>query len=93
MGLKRIFKKNINYKKAGVILTDLTPSNSKQLNLFQNTGNTHGDLMKTIDKIHLRFGENLLKLGNQDLDQTWKMRQEYLSYRYTTDVRDIIKVK
>ena len=93
MGLKRIFKKNINYKKAGVILTDLTPSNSKQLNLFQNTGNTHGDLMKTIDKILLRFGENILKLGNQDLDQTWKMRQEYLSSRYTTDVRDIIKVK
>ena len=93
MGLKRIFKKNINYKKAGVILTDLTPSDSKQLNLFQNTGNTHGNLMKTIDKIHLRFGENLLKLGNQDLNQTWKMRQEYLSSRYTTDVRDIIKVK
>ena len=93
MGLKQIFKKNINYKKAGVILTDLTPSDSKQLNLFQNTGNTHGNLMKTIDKIHLRFGENLLKLGNQDLNQTWKMRQEYLSSRYTTDVRDIIKVK
>ena len=93
MGLKRIFKKNINYKKAGVILTDLTPSNSKQLNLFQNTGNTHGDLMKVIDKIHLRFGENLLKLGNQDLDQTWKMRQEYLSSRYTTDIKEIIKVK
>ena len=93
MGLKRIFKKNINYKKAGVILTDLTPSDSKQLSLFQNTGNTHGNLMKTIDKIHLRFGENLLKLGNQDLNQTWKMRQEYLSSRYTTDVRDIIKVK
>ena len=93
MGLRCIFKKSINYKKAGVILTDLTPSNSKQLNLFQNTGNTHGDLMKTIDKILLRFGENILKLGNQDLDQTWKMRQEYLSSRYTTDVRDIIKVK
>ena len=93
MGLRRIFKKSINYKKAGVILTDLTPSNSKQLNLFQNTGNTHGNLMKTIDRIHLKFGENLLKLGNQDLDQTWKMRQEYLSSRYTTDVRDIIKVK
>ena len=93
MGLKRIFKKNINYKKAGVILTDLTPSDSKQLNLFQNTGNAHGNLMKTIDKIHLRFGENILKLGNQDLNQTWKMRQEYLSCRYTTDVREIIKVK
>ncbi len=93
MGLKRIFKKNINYKKAGVILTDLTPSDSKQLNLFQNAGNAHGNLMKTIDKIHLRFGENILKLGNQDLNQTWKMRQEYLSCRYTTDVREIIKVK
>ena len=93
MGLRRIFKKNINYKKAGVILTDLTPSDSKQLNLFQNTGNAHGNLMKTIDKIHLRFGENILKLGNQDLNQTWKMRQEYLSYRYTTNVREIIKVR
>ena len=93
MGLRRIFKKNINYKKAGVILTDLTPSDSKQLNLFQNTGNTHGDLMKIIDKIHLRFGESLLKLGNQDLNQTWKMRQEHLSYRYTTDIKEIIKVK
>ena len=49
--------------------------------------------MKAIDKIHLRFGESLLKLGNQDLNQTWKMRQEYLSCRYTTDVREIIKVK
>ena len=93
IGLKRIFKENIHYKKAGVILTELTPSDSKQLNLFQNTGNTHGDLMKTIDKIHLRFGESLLKLGNQDLNQTWKMRQEYLSSRYTTDIKEIIKVK
>ena len=93
MGLRRIFKKNINYKKAGVILTDLTPSDSKQLNLFQNTGNTHGDLMKIIDKIHLRFGESLLKLGNQDLNQTWMMRQEHLSSRYTTDINEIIKVK
>jgi DNA polymerase V len=93
MGLRRIFKKNINYKKAGVILTELTPSDSKQLNLFQNTGNTHGDLMKIIDKIHLKFGKSLLKLGNQDLNQTWKMRQEYLSSRYTTDVKEIIKVK
>ena len=87
------YLKNTNYKKGGVILTELTPSGSKQLNLFQNAGNTHGNLMKVIDKIHLRFGESLLKLGNQDLNQTWKMRQEYLSCRYTIDVKEIIKVK
>ena len=34
MGLKRIFKK-ILITKGGVILTELTPSGSKQLNLFK----------------------------------------------------------
>ena len=65
----------------------------KTIKSFSKCGNTHGNLMKVIDKIHLRFGESLLKLGNQDLNQTWKMRQESLSCRYTTDVREIIKVK
>ena len=84
---KTVEKNNLKYDVFDV------ESDSKQLNLFQNTGNTHGDLMKIIDKIHLRFGESLLKLGNQDLNQTWKMRQEHLSSRYTTDIKEIIKVK
>ena len=36
---------------------------------------------------------NKVKLGNQDLERTWKMRQERLSPRYTTNINEIIKVR
>jgi DNA polymerase V len=91
-GLKTIFKSGIDYKKAGVLLLGLVPSKERQLNLFQPNLNQHDSLMQAIDKIHLRFGPHQIKLGNQDLNTTWKMRQEHLSKRYTTELKEIITV-
>lgn len=91
-GLKRIFRDGIDYKKAGVILLGLVPAKERQLNLFQPDLNKHDPLMQAIDKIHLRFGPHKIKLGNQDLHSTWKMRQEYLSNRYTTELKEIFTV-
>ncbi|MCW1953749.1 MAG: DUF4113 domain-containing protein [Flavobacteriia bacterium] len=39
-----------------------------------------------------RYG-NALKIANQDLQRSWKMKQEHLSKRYTTDILDIIQVR
>jgi DNA polymerase V len=49
--------------------------------------------MKTIDGLNEKYADYKVKLGNQDLKRTWKMRQERLSPRYTTNINDIIKVK
>ncbi|MGB1971107.1 MAG: Y-family DNA polymerase [Flavobacteriaceae bacterium] len=92
-GLKSIFKKGIEYKKAGVILMGLSPTAEKQLNLFHTDQNKHDTLMQAIDKVHRRFGPNRIKLANQDLNQTWKMRQEHLSARFTTELNDVIRVR
>ena len=70
----------------------LSPTNQKQLNLFHNNQNKHDSLMHAIDKMHRRFGPYRIKLANQDLNKTWKMRQEYLSPRYTTELSDVIRV-
>ncbi|MGB0260963.1 MAG: DUF4113 domain-containing protein [Flavobacteriaceae bacterium] len=43
--------------------------------------------------MHQRFGPHKLKIANQDLSRTYKMKQARLSPRYTTDVRDVICVK
>ena len=91
-GLKRIFKDGIDYKKAGVILLGLVPAKERQLNLFQPDLNKHDPLMQAIDKIHLRFGPHKIKLGNQDLNSTWNMRQEHLSKRYTTELTEVFTV-
>ena len=90
--IEEVFKKGIEYKKAGIILTGLVPSNNYQLNIFDWENSNHQPLMKAIDNINYRFS-NKIKLANQDLKKTWKMKQDHLSPNYTTNLQDIIKVK
>jgi DNA polymerase V len=49
--------------------------------------------MKVIDKFHAKTGERKIRLGSQDLQHTWKMKQDHLSPKYTTDFKEIIKIK
>ena len=93
LGLRKIFKENIAYKKAGVMIMGLLPTEKCQLNLFKNNNTKHVALMKSLDKIHKRFGPYQIKLANQDLNRTWKMKQQYLSNRFTTELKDVITVK
>ena len=91
--VETIYKKGIRYKKAGVIVTGLVPTDNYQLDLFHNEDPKHKPLMSAIDHVNQRYKGHKVKLGNQDLERTWKMRQERLSPRYTTNINDIITVK
>lgn len=88
-----IFKKNIKYKKAGVVVSGLVPTNNFQLNMFEKENPKHQPLMQSIDKLNNKYGYYKIKLASQDLKRTWKMRQEHLSPKYTTNIKDIIVVK
>jgi len=88
-----IFKKGIKYKRAGVIVTGLVPNDNYQLDIFEHENPKHKPLMHAIDGLNKRYRDYKIKLGNQDLERTWKMRQERLSPKYTTNINDIIKVK
>jgi DNA polymerase V len=90
--LERIYREGYSYKKAGVILMDITPELPNQLNLFENTHPKHKALMKAIDRINTDFGAHKIALGSQDPARRWKMRQEKLSPRYTTKLEDIITI-
>ncbi len=91
--VKEIFKPGIAYKKAGVIVSGLVANNNFQLNLFSEENPKHKPLMQTIDLLNKKFKTDKIKLGNQDLNRTWKMRQERLSPKFTTNINDIITVK
>ena len=92
-GLRKIFRKGINYKKAGTIVMGLDSSKSYQLNLFENENPKHKCLMKTIDFIQKKEGQSKIKLASQDLRKRWKMKQEKLSPNYTCKLNEIIKVE
>jgi DNA polymerase V len=87
-----IFKEGIKYKRAGVIVTGLVPTGNHQLDLFQHENPKHKSLMHAIDALNEKYETYKIKLGNQDLKRTWKMRQKRLSPRYTTNINEILTV-
>lgn len=90
--LRKIFKPNFAYKKAGVIVMELSSEKEQQLSLFENSNPKHVPLMKAIDHINHKEGHLVIKLACQDFKRTWKMNQTHLSPRYTTNFSDIIQV-
>ena len=92
--LKRIYRPNFLYKKAGVIILEIVPETSVQGNLFDTVDrDKHKRLMKAIDQLSDRFGKDKMKLASQGNGQKWKLRQEKLSPCYSTKISDIITVK
>lgn len=90
-GLKSIFMPGYQYKKAGVIITEIVTS--AQLGLFDTVDREKREkLMQTIDKVN---GEHrhLVKLAVQGNGRDWKLKQEQLSKRYTTDINEVLTIK
>lgn len=90
--LKQIFIPGYEYKKAGVILHDIIPETGIQANLFEKPNLKHIALMKTIDSINMKYGQQKVRLASQSLGKVWKMKQERLSHRYTTRLEEIITI-
>ncbi len=89
--LKKIFKEDVYYQKAGVMLTDLVPEAGQQLDIFEfSRGNERSKaLMETIDKINLKFPNNNIKLASEGIKKSWSMRRDLKSPNYTTDWNDL----
>lgn len=90
--LNDLFVDGFEYKKAGIIACQLIPESHKQLNLFLEENPKHRGLMKTMDAINKKWGVHQVKLAGQDMKRIWKMKQEKLSKRYTTNINEIIEV-
>ena len=88
-----LYKKGIKYKRAGVIVTGLVPTDNHQLDMFAKENPKHQPLMKVIDNLNNKYGDQKLKLANQDLGKIWKMRQDHLSKQYTTQFNEILIIK
>lgn len=90
-GLKSVFLNGYQYKKAGVIITEITEG--AQLGLFDHIDREKRErLMQTIDKINGEHGNNI-KLAVQGTGRGWKLKQEQLSGHYTTNLNQIINIK
>lgn len=91
IGFQKIFIPEYEYKKAGVILTNLIVKSSFQLSLFEKYDFRQLKLMDILDKINSKYGTNTVHLAAQDANK-WKMVQANLSPAYTTNLNEILVV-
>ncbi len=89
--LRGMLKPGIGYKKAGVVLMDLSRPEERQADLFTPAVSGNAKLMAALDGINRKFGRGAAGLGATGWEQrpSWGMRQSLLSPHYTTRLRDL----
>ena len=90
--LESIYKKGYEYKKSGVVISDIVPENQVQLSLFNNPKN-HSKRQKLFDKIDFinrTMGRDKVRILAQGIPE--KLKQENLSPCYTTRWEDLLRV-
>ena len=92
--LDKIYKFGYPYKKVGVILCDFVDEDFRQPDLFRALPDERlKKLHKAVDALNGRFGRDRVRIAAQGYNSSWKMKQQWLSPRYTTDWKDILTAK
>jgi DNA polymerase V len=100
--LESIYVPGIMYKRSGVMVGDIVPSNPLQLDLFDtNTKRKErNELMRVLDSVNQRYGVKTLHLAVEDTPISygafgggWHVKCEHRSPNYLTDINEILTIK
>jgi DNA polymerase V len=93
-GLDIIFKDGYNYLKCGVIAMDIVPDEKVQASMFDPCDRKKNKtIMEAMDKVNKTLGKEIVRLSVQGFEKRYRLKTEYLSAHYTTDINQILKVK
>jgi DNA polymerase V len=91
--LERIYKKGFEYRKAGIILSGLVPSENLTKRMFDDKRfQQQHKLMKAFDEINKKFGKDTVRFGRITTEDGWKMKQTRKSQSYTTNWNEVLVV-
>ena len=91
--LRAIFRPGCAYKRAGVILSDLSSKTGTQLDLYDPVDRArHDRLMQTLDRVNASMGRHTVVTAAAGTE-FFRMHRQHLSRRFTTDWKEIIRVK
>ena len=85
---------SFHFKKAGVILWQISPDHPRQQDLFDPIDRSkQKKLMEAIDTINRKNGYGTICQAIQGTDCRFDLKREYMSKQFTTNIHDILKVK
>jgi DNA polymerase V len=90
--IEQIYRKGMNFKKCGVLLTGLEKQDNVQLGLFGKRDNKKSQrLMNTVDFINSRT-DSPLRWAGEGLEKPWKIKFNHRSKRYTTRWEELLEI-
>ena len=94
-GLKSIYNPHFSYKRAGVMLTDISDVNTPQTDFLisKQSQNKDTSLMQTIDDLNRKLGRKTLYFGTQAQGIKHYIKREFKSRSYTTSWNELPLVK
>ncbi len=93
-GLKTIFAEGYQFKKAGVIVSELVPERPLQGDLFDTRNrDKFNKVMTVMDSLNASYGKQKVKIAAQGFDRKWKLKNERLSPCYSTRLEDVLEIK
>ena len=85
---------SFHFKKAGVILWQISPDHPRQQDLFDPIDRSRQKaLMEAIDAINRKNGYGTIRQAIQGTDCRFDLKRKYMSKQFTTNIHDILKVK
>jgi DNA polymerase V len=91
LALGTLYREDYSYKKSGVIVTEITPATSTQLDLLDRERRER--LMATVDRLSVRMGRDTVKVASQGTRKKWAIKSEMRTPCYTTNLRDVLTVR
>ncbi len=93
MALTSIYREGYQFKKAGVIVSDIANEHTIIRDLFDpRDTDKQKRLLSVVDEINRKNGSNRIQLAIQAGNHNWKLKREFISHNYTTNLDDLIQI-
>ncbi|PHI19012.1 DNA polymerase V subunit UmuC [Lewinellaceae bacterium SD302] len=91
---KALFEAGTNYKKAGIMASELVPENLSQGNLFQDHRAHERDnrVMKLVDELNQKMGQSTVYFAACGERPSIPLRQDYKSVNFTTNWQELLEI-
>ncbi|MDQ3688330.1 MAG: DUF4113 domain-containing protein [Acidobacteriota bacterium] len=88
-----LFRTGYRYKKAGVMLNVMKPSDHLTGRMFhQDSWERSRRVSQAMDDINRRHGRHTIRYGSVETEGRWQMKAAHKSQRYTTNMSELLIV-
>lgn len=88
--LNKLFRPGFNYRKVGIVLSQIDSSKETQGDLFSHEeADEISNIDKSVDSINARFGKNTIRLASEGFNRDWRPKDDLAPPSYTTNIDDL----